>query len=187
MVHATRLGCDRWNVIQRARHWSRESDSVVFRVRFRVSEPSLLDVRSLLMSPFVLARRLNAPGNDNGLDAVAEPVNLRDKLFCGKGIGDLICVQQVVSLHMLVEIMQGQPAQRRLSQNRAIGWPIRFPDRHGSTWAKIVTQPPDERGDAALPDMMQGAVHGNEIGGLIELELSRVALDELEPVARPSC
>src|SRR6516164_8025126 len=32
--------------------------------------------------------------------------------------------------------------------------------------------------------MMQGAVHGNEISRPIELELSRVALDEMEPVAK---
>ena len=58
---------------------------------------------------------LDTPGNDNGLDAVGEPVNLRGKPFCGKGVGNLIGAQQVIALHMLVEVMQRQATQRGLS------------------------------------------------------------------------
>ena len=66
-------------------------------------------------SPRLRLRELDTPRNDNGLDAVGEPGDFWSKPFCGEGLRNLVCAKQVIALNMLVEVLEGQSSQCRLS------------------------------------------------------------------------
>ena len=60
-------------------------------------------------------RELDTPRNDNGLDAVGEPGDFWSKPFCRERLRNLVCAKQVIALNMLVEVLEGQSSQCRLS------------------------------------------------------------------------
>ena len=74
-----------------------------------------------------------AARDDNRLHVVAEPVDVRREALRGESLGDLIGAQQMVALHMLVEVLQRKaaPCGRAQEKARSCG-PVRLPDRNRS-------------------------------------------------------